>query len=360
MPRLPQRHALPGQAAEIIQEMITNGELRDLIPGERTLAAKLQIGRDTLRAALEILEANEVISKREHGKRRKILQQGSGSPRTRTKQIAFLSPKELLHLPPKLMAEFDTLRELLQRSGYELELVCPGIFHLQNPATKLGKLTLDVKADAWILYQCPPVIQRWFDKQGLPALVRGYPREELALPCIDEDWQSAAFHAGNHLKRLGHRRVGLMVPQTQLAGLDATENGIREAMEKGTEVGSIHKIIEKGTRSSIARALEVTFGLQNPPTALVTTRSRHVLTVLSWLAQKGACLPRDLSLVSLSSEPWFDDLYPAISHYQSDPIMIARTVARKVLQLANGELHSTRTKLLFPEFSKGQSVRKLL
>lgn len=40
--------------------------------------------------------------------------------------------------------------------------------------------------------------------------------------------------------------------------------------------------------------------------------------------------------------------------------MIARTVARKVLQLANRELHSTRTKLLFPKFSKGQSVRKLL
>lgn len=56
----------------------------------------------------------------------------------------------------------------------------------------------------------------------------------------------------------------------------------------------------------------------------------------------------------------FDDLYPAISHYQSDPIMIARTVARKALQLANGELRSTRTKLLFPEFSKGQSVRTLL
>ncbi|MGB0144769.1 MAG: substrate-binding domain-containing protein [Akkermansiaceae bacterium] len=360
MPRLPKRQALPGQAAEIIQEMIVSGELRDLIPGERTLAAKLQIGRDTLRAALEILEANGTISKREHGKRRQILQQSSDSPPSRTKHIAFLSPKELLHLPPKLMAEFDTLRELLQRSGYELELVSPGIFHLQNPATKLKKLTRDVKADAWILYQCPSVIQQWFNSQGLPALIRGYPQDGISLPCIDEDWQSAAFHAGAHLKRLGHKRVGLMVPQTQLAGLEATERGLREAMEKGTTPGSVYKVIEKGTLTSISRAIEVTFGLEDPPTALITTRSRHLLTVISWLAQQKACIPRDLSLVSLSSEPWFDHLYPAISHYQSDPLMIARTVARKVLQLANGEFHSTRTKLLFPEFSKGQSVRKLL
>ena len=359
MPRLPQRHALPGQTAEIIQEMIAAGELRTLIPGERSLAARLQIGRDTLRAALEILEGDGIISKREHGKRRRILTEEKHPARTQTRQIAFLSPKQLLQLPPKLLAEFDTLRQLLQRSNYELELVCPGLFHLKNPASKLEKLTRDIEADAWILYQCPSAIQRWFDQAGFPALVRGYPQDGLHLPCIDEDWQSAAFHAGTHLKRQGHRRVGLLLPDSDLAGLRATEQGLLEAMEKGSTTGTVHKMTEKGTLPSISRTLELAFGLQDPPTAIVSTRSRHVLATLSWLAQRRASMPRELSVVSLSSERWFDHLFPAITHYQCDPLMLARTVARKVLQLATGERRSVKTKLLFPEFSKGESVKKL-
>ena len=59
--------------------MIETSELSGLLPGERTLAAKLQIGRDTLRVALEILESEEWIAPREHGKRRRILKSGTSS-----------------------------------------------------------------------------------------------------------------------------------------------------------------------------------------------------------------------------------------------------------------------------------------
>ena len=94
----PQRLGLPAQAAEIIKEMIENRELQHLLPGERTLAANLQIGRDTLRAALDALEAEQWIAPREHGKRRKILRSSGASPTGRpaaTKRVALLSPKRL-------------------------------------------------------------------------------------------------------------------------------------------------------------------------------------------------------------------------------------------------------------------------
>ena len=90
MSRIPQRQPLPTQAAEIIREMISSGELQDLLPGERTLASQLQIGRDTLRAALNILENKGVISARSHGKRRRILKEVTGEA-SAVKRIAFLS-----------------------------------------------------------------------------------------------------------------------------------------------------------------------------------------------------------------------------------------------------------------------------
>jgi DNA-binding LacI/PurR family transcriptional regulator len=359
MPRLPKRQHLSLQAAGIIEEMITTGELRDLIPGERTLAEKLQIGRDTLRASLEILEQKKVISKRQHGKRRSILKQSSTPTRASTRRVAFLSPKNLLQLPPKLLAEFDTLRELLQKQSYELELVSPGVFHLQNPSEKLKTLVKDHEADLWILYQCDRKIQEWFCDNQIPTLVRGFSHDAVDLPCIDDDWRSAAFHAGLHLKRMGHSRIGLLMPDTKLAGLRATEAGLQETAAENPESLSIHKMTDSGDLKSVTRALEIAFGLDQPPTALVATRSRHVLTLFSWLAAHRLAIPHDLSLITLSSETWFDHLVPSLSHYRSDPIMMARSVTRKVLQLAEGETSGAKIKLLVPEFFDGGSVKKL-
>ncbi|NNJ86261.1 MAG: GntR family transcriptional regulator, partial [Akkermansiaceae bacterium] len=87
--------------------MIKSGELQSSLPGERTLANRLQIGRDTLRAALDILESQEIISPREHGKRRSILSRDSGRRVTQSRRIAFISPKELRELPPNMLIEVD-------------------------------------------------------------------------------------------------------------------------------------------------------------------------------------------------------------------------------------------------------------
>ncbi|MDA7897820.1 substrate-binding domain-containing protein, partial [Akkermansiaceae bacterium] len=70
-------------------------------------------------------------------------------------------------------------------------------------------------------------------------------------------------------------------------------------------------------------------------------------------------IPRDLSVITLTFEPWFDHLYPSVSHYRSNPIMIARSVTRKVLQLAEGKSSTAQKKLLSPEFLDGDSVKKL-
>lgn len=360
MPRLPYRQDLPTQAATIIKEMIEAGEFPDLLPGERNLAAKLQIGRDTLRVALDILESEGWITPRQHGKRRRITKPGLRvDQREKTKRIAFLSPKSLRDLPPWMLIEFDLVRGLLNRRGYELELVSPGLFRLRNPARKLEKLVEDFEVDAWILYQCPAPVQLWFEEQKLPALIRGYPQPAVNIPCLDEDWHAASFHAGGLLKRHGHHRIGLLMPDVKLAGLEATERGFTEAMESGPNPGSVYKMIDRGEPGSVARTLEVALGLENPPTAIVATRSRYVLNIMSWLAERRLRLPDDLSLVALCYETWYEHLRPTITHYHSEPDTIARSLIRKILGVASNELKGSPQKLLIPECFEGQSVRRV-
>lgn len=354
MPKIPDRPSLPVQAARIIRELIASGELHDLLPGERTLAAQLQIGRDTLRAALALLERDEVISRKEHGKRRRILSTPSKS-RTATRRIAFLSPKTLSELPPLMLVEFDSLRESLNQRGYQLQLVSPGLFRLKNPARKLAALTKDLDAEAWILYQCPGTIQQWFHDEDIPALIRGYPHPGIAITSLDEDWEAAAFHAGTLLRREGHQRIGLLMPDSKLAGLVATEQGLRRAL--GGE-DSFIRLIEKGSSEEVTRALSRALRLDKPPTAIVATRSRHVLALISWMAQFRLSIPRDLSLVTLASEPWFDHLFPKPCHYFSDPAHFARTVARLILPIARGKKSNAPKKLLIPEYVAGDTVAR--
>ena len=355
MSRIPHRQPLPTQAAEIIQEMISSSELQNLLPGERTLASQLQIGRDTLRAALNILENKGVISARSHGKRRRILKEATEETST-VKRIAFLSPKKLIQFPPWMMVEFDILRELLNQRGFELQLVSPAIFHLKNPTRKLETTLKDIDADAWILYQCPPPVQQWFDQRNIPALIRGYPHPGIQIPYLDEDWGAAAFHAGTLLKRHGHSRIGLLMPDTRLAGLKATEAGLHRAFPNPDDDSAIVPIFEKGSALSVGRALDRVRRLESPPTAIIATRSRHTLSIISWMGQQKLSIPTDLSLIILASEPWYEHIVPEPSHYFSDPQSVARNVVRSILPIVEEKTSGNVEKLLIPEYVPGLTV----
>ncbi|MFT6180351.1 MAG: DNA-binding LacI/PurR family transcriptional regulator [Paracoccaceae bacterium] len=355
MSRIPQRQPLSVQAAVIIADMINSGDFQKRLPGERALATQLQIGRDTLRAALNLLEADQVISPRAHGKRRDIL--GTAAHNTSTsspKRIAFLSPKKLAQLPPWMLVEFDSLRELLNQRGYELKLTSPGLFHLKNPAKKLAALIDDTDAAAWILYQCPSQVQQWFHKQKIASLIRGYPQPDIEIPFIDEDWEAAAYHAGTQLKRLGHRRIVLLMPESNLAGLMATKIGLCKAFKEDED--AVIPVIEKGSAKQVGLALSRVISQDDPPTAIVATRSRQTLSTISWATRQALLIPKDLSLITIAAEPWFQHLLPLPSHYFSDPENFARAVVRQIIPIAQGKSTGSFQKLLIPEYISGGTL----
>ena len=148
------------------------------------------------------------------------------------------------------------------------------------------------------------------------------------------------------------------MPDVKLGGLEATEQGLAKAIESGPNPGSVYKMIDRGEPDSVPRALEVAFGLENPPTAIIATRSRYVLNLMSWMAERRLRIPDDLSLVALCYETWYEQLRPTITHYHSEPDTIAGSVVRKILRIASTELKSTQQKLLIPECFEGASVRK--
>ena len=55
MDLVPKRHSLVAGTTALLREAIAAGRWADLLPGERKLCQQMQIGRDTLRAAIQQL-----------------------------------------------------------------------------------------------------------------------------------------------------------------------------------------------------------------------------------------------------------------------------------------------------------------
>lgn len=355
--KLPQRRPLATEAVKVIQEMIESGELQQRLPGERALSERLQIGRDTLRAALVELQHQGWISVGSHGKHRQILKNPSKKKETqRSKRIGFLSPKRLELLPPTMLLELDHVREILARMNISLELHSPAVFTSGSPGSKLQDLVESFQYDAWILYQSTEQVQNWFQQQRIPCIVRGHPYLGIELPSLDLDWQATGFHAAALLSRNGHQSIGLMMPDTQLQGLFTAQKGIESALSQSTDDIVLHTIKEQGTAEAVAASLEKIYRAKNPPTAIIATRSRQVLTLISWLATHGLSIPKNISLISLPYDNVFNALVPKIAHYTMDQAIAARGVVRIVDAVIKGK--TTKQKLIIPKFIPGGSVKK--
>lgn len=74
------------------------------------------------------------------------------------------------------------------------------------------------------------------------------------------------------------------------------------------------------------------------------------------MAQQGLSIPKDLSLITLASEPYYEHIFPKPSHYASDPRNLARDIVRQILPIVNGKNSRSFEKLLSPDYITGETI----
>ncbi|BCU75300.1 substrate-binding domain-containing protein [Luteolibacter sp. LG18] len=338
---------------------IQAAEWKDHLPGERRLAEILQVGRDTIRLAIQQLEREGVISPAEAGSRRRILVTEfapAKASKSRSLRIGLLAHRPLEQLPQPVLLEVDQIRRALAGKGGSLEVFAPSWYEHRHPAKRLETFVGEEPCSAWILLRSSEAVQRWFMQSGHPCLIRGYPHEGIDLPHIDVDWEATARHAAGKLWRLGHQRVGILVPTDALRGVAAAVKGALELGEIGFQA---FEIVENGTVEGMARALTRALQLKNPPTAFITTRPRQAATALTWLASKGVRVPTDLSIITLAREPFLEHLVPEVTGYSVDPDAVAKQVLRRLSSLIAGNPHPGGNSWITPDVVKGASVAEV-
>jgi DNA-binding LacI/PurR family transcriptional regulator len=353
---MPARSSLVVECVKVVQARIRAGEWAQMLPGERRLAETLQVGRDTIRLALQQLEREGVLAPAAAGSRRGIIGVVPDvKPLDRTLKIGYLAHRRLEQLPQPMLLEIDRIRDALADKGGSLEVFAPGWYEQRRPEKRLEALVEEERCSVWLLLRSSAAVQEWFMKRRIPALIRGYPNPGVELAHLDVDWQATARHAVGQLWRMGHRRVVLLSPPDALMGVQAAVRGAMEFDEPDFEV---QVMVEDGTSQGVARVLGRALNLKQRPTAVIATRPRQVATAMTWLGSQGLQVPRHLSLITLAWEPFLDHLVPEITGYRVDPDAVAKMVVRRLERIAEGDLNPGGAGWITPEVVKGGSVER--
>lgn len=352
---LPRRESLIAQTAEALRKAIGEGTWQEALPGERELAEAFQVSRPTVREALKLLQREKVIDVA-HGKRRRIV----GTPGTkRTQRLVVTAVSQ--H-PPHLMSPLsifymNELRKHIQKAGLQLEVFADHRLRASRPERLFASRVRENTVACWILLSVPETVQRWFDQQGLPAIVAGSCYPDVALPSLDLDYRAVCRHAVGVFFAKGHRHIAFLTQEAKVAGDEASEEGFQSAVTgSGHPNAKTSLYYHDGTREDICRKLDRMLRSRSRPTGLLVSRPSHLLTAHTHLLQRGISLPPDLSLISRDNDPYLDHIVPDVSRYTFRRRHFADRLARLVIQLAaNGRLPK-RDHRLIPKFHPGATV----
>jgi DNA-binding LacI/PurR family transcriptional regulator len=350
---LPQRLSLVAQTAQSLRVGIRAGHWRTHLPGERQLCAHFQVGRTTLRAALEELQHQGWLDVA-HGKRRRIKTRRSrGSVPKRV--VGVLSPEGHYSLSSPALLVLDALQRQLAAGGIEIALHASRACFSGRPSRALDELTSRHPAMAWLILGSKEPMQRWFIRRQLPCMVLGTCAPDITLPSLDLDHRATCRHAAGVLWRKGHRRIALVMPRNAFGGHLVSEAGMREALH---DISDAHlRILRHDDAPEHLRGL-VNQALRDsdPPTAWLVTNPKPAMTVLTYLMHRGKRVPQEAAVISRDDDPFFHAVSPAFARYVINFPSLTRRIAHAIRQLAETGALEPKAIRILPKFIAGETV----
>jgi DNA-binding LacI/PurR family transcriptional regulator len=351
---LPRRSSLPVQVAACLRERLARGDWAGVLPGEMELARELQVGRNTIRAALAVLEKEGII-RTANGRRREVVGTAKKERQPLVKVAVMLLPGRLQALSPATLLWLDALRSRLHGVGWQLQTVVETAAFRRAPAAVLESLVARHPGAVWILYRSTAAMQRWFAKREVSAVIAGSCQAGVSLPQVDTDFRAASRHAAARLLGLGHRRLAVLAPAVPFAGDEESLRGFREGVE-AVEGASLQVLPIKDSKTSVIQALRRILAVHERPTGIFTLEARHTATALTFLAQQRVAIPGAMSLISRDHDGFLAHLVPEPARYERQPEAFAKKLEHLVTELGSGVPLKQRRHLIMPTFVRGETL----
>ena len=349
--------SLPAQVAERIAADIRSGTWKTLLPAERVLTGTLQVSRKTLRKALVLLQRDGLVESQDRLGHRILARERVARPKPRDVSVGLLTSESLEHLPSYTALWVDELRTLLFERGVRLVTYSGRSFFNRSPETALTRLVRQNPHAFWVLAHSNERMQQWLYDRGIPSLIAGSCYRGLPLPNVDLDYLAIGRHAAGTLLRHGHRRVAMLVNQSQRAGDIDSEAGFVQGV-RGSSHSEAEAIIMRhdGTVAGASRVLARHFSRSAAPTAVLVAKPTFYLTLQAFLARRGLRVPEDVSLISRENDSFLSYLIPAPACYSLSPKTYARRLFTLTTALMQGDPVAHPQQRIEPEFVPGNSL----
>ena len=202
-----------------------------------------------------------------------------------------------------------------------------------------------------------------------PFATFGRTRAPARHAWVDPDFDTAVAAAIGRLVALGHRRIGLILPDRTMYYLTLVEAAYRRALrDRGLSLEPRWDLRRPAGERGGLEAADALLSADPPPTAALVTDSMHAVALYRNLSERGLRPGRDLSILALLPEARAQYLIPTLTTCQTDWTAIGEKLADAVqaeLLLAQGEagvddVLPQRVQVLAPvALSPGESVSML-
>mgnify|MGYP001601599696 FL=1 len=291
--------------------------------------------------------------------RDRVLSSQSRVATARNRLVVLVTREPVSHFSRLAYNCMSEMSAHLAKRGFTTEIfVCPpgGV---RSQCRKVEAFVRKNRVFCCVLVSVGKELQQWFSQHSVPALVFGSCYSSVKLPSLDVDYRSVCRHAAQVFLRQCHRRIAFVVPNSDVAGDLASEQGFKEAFEHRPEKDNARAMIVRHNRSpqDITGKLDALFNATFPPTALLVAHPEHVFAAIMYLLSRSLSVPDSVSLIARDQDYLYDFVSPAISHYQFEPGAFVRRLLRLILKLVSEGDLLREPHLIFPTFIEGCTVK---
>jgi biotin operon repressor len=327
------------QVAGYLRRALGRGEWGGRIPGGNQLAGLLGVGRNTVEAALQLLEDEGVLVAQGAGRRRRV----------RLPEELKSAPSLRLAILPGVVEDrrldyIVELRHELVEAGHVAFFPEKSLLELGMDVNRIARMVERTEADAWVVFGGSREVLAWFIGQGIPVFALFGRRRHLTIAGAGPDKVRAYREVVRHLVALGHRRIVLLA----LAARRLPEPGLpelaflEELAAHGIATGAYHLPDWEESPEGLQQLLDSLFGM-TAPTALLIDEAHLFHAVKHHLSGKGIRIPGDVSLICTDPDRTFDWCRPSIAHIRWDSGPVVRRIVRWAGNAARGKTDRRQT-----------------
>lgn len=192
---------------------------------------------------------------------------------------------------------------------------------------------LELRVGGVVVTPVSAAISRWLTDHGIPAVEVDRSFEATAVDTVAVDNLTGARGATEHLIRLGHRRIALLIDETDWTTGRHRYDGYCAALRAaGIEPDPADVIAAGWDAEAAAEATARLLRRDEPPTAVFA--ANNLLAEGAWRAlhDAGLRVPDEISLIAFDDAPWMTLVRPQVSTVQQNAIALGEAAVSRVVE----------------------------